>query len=75
VSRMKDSSKKPWQPSRKLIARSAFLMGIMSAVWLIAGILDAFPLELSLPGEGPVRVHAAVTVGCFLVAAWGYWNE
>ena len=67
--------KKCWPPSRKLIARSAFLLGSVSLIWLAAGTLEIVPLYFSLPGESPVRVHAAVTVGCLLVAAWGYWNE
>lgn len=72
---MKDSTKKFWSPSRKLIARFAFSLGSLSVIWLIAGVLDIVPLVLALPNESGVRVHAAVTVGCLLVAAWGYWNE
>ena len=70
-----DALRKCWPPSRKLAARSAFLVGVVSLIWLAAGALELVPLVLSLPGESAVRVHAVVTVGCLLVAAWGYWNE
>lgn len=62
-------------PSRKLIARSALLLGSLSSIWLAAGAVEFVPLLLSLPGESGVRVHAAVTIGCLLLAAWGYWDE
>lgn|GEM_PF-1799615 len=64
-----------WPTSRKFIARSALLLGSISVVWLAAGTLNIVPFVLSLSGESDVRVHAAFTVGCLLIAAWGYWNE
>ncbi len=67
--------KLPLFPSRILIARVALLVGMVSIAWLAAGALQLVPLVLSLPGESSIRVHAAVTVACLLLAAWGYWNE
>lgn len=60
---------------RKGLARFALILGSLSMLWLVAGTFGFLPFVLSLPGESSVRVHAAVTIACLLVAAWGYWND
>lgn len=65
----------PTSRTRVVIARVAALLGVVSALWLVAGLVAWVPLVFSLPGESHVRVHAAITVASLLVAAWGYWDE
>jgi hypothetical protein len=51
------------------------LLGLLLMAWLPMGILDIVPFVMQLPGEPSIRVHAAATVACLIVAAWGFWNE
>lgn len=60
---------------RILIARAAFTAGVLSALWLGAGLLDIVPL-LHLSGAyGTVRPHTAITLAFLLIAAWAYWDS
>lgn len=61
--------------NRLLIARTAFIAGVLAALWLGAGLLDIVPL-LHLGGSyGTLRLHTAITIGCLLISAWGYWDS
>ena len=59
---------------RRLIGVSAFALALLFLAWLPLGALEIIPFVLTLPGEPSLRVHAAATVGCLMVAAWGFWN-
>ena len=58
-----------------MIGGGAFVLSLVFIVWLPLGVLNVVPFVLELPSEPSVRVHAAVAVGCLLVAAWGFWGQ
>ena len=60
---------------RKKLARVTFLLGVISLVWLIFGILELVPLIFHIPGETNLRAHASVTLLFLLLASWAFWDE
>lgn len=61
--------------NRLLIARTAFIAGLLSALWLGAGLLDLVPLLNLSAAYGNLRLHTAITIACLLISAWGYWDS
>jgi hypothetical protein len=67
--------KKKFMTLRKRLARVTFLLGVISLVWLIFGMLELVPLIFHIPGETNLRTHASATLLFLLSASWAFWNE
>jgi len=60
---------------RKKIGSIAFVLSILSLIWLILGMFDFVPFVLKLANETSLRAHASLTVICLLISSWAFWNE
>ena len=60
---------------KRTIGKAALVLGFLSVIWLILGILNIVPFLIELPQETSTRAHASLAVIFLLIGSWAFWNE
>ena len=57
------------------IGKAALVLGLLSVIWLILGMINVVPFLIELPQETSIRAHASLAVIFLLIGSWAFWNE
>ena len=60
---------------KRKIGKAALVLGLLSVIWLILGMINVVPLLIELPQETSIRAHASLAVIFLLIGSWAFWNE
>jgi len=57
---------------KRKIGKAALVLGLMSVIWLILGMINVVPFLIELPQETSIRAHASLAVILLLIASWAF---
>jgi len=60
---------------KRKIGKVALILGFLSVIWLILGMINVVPFLIELPQETSIRAHASLAVIFLLIGSWAFWNE
>ena len=60
---------------KRKIGKAALVLGFLSVIWLILGMINVVPFLIELPQETSIRAHASLAVIFLLIGSWAFWNE
>ena len=60
---------------KRTIGKVALVLGFLSVIWLILGMINVVPFLIELPQETSIRAHASLAVIFLLIGSWAFWNE
>ena len=60
---------------KRTIGKAALVLGFLSVIWLILGMINVVPFLIELPQETSIRAHASLEVIFLLIGSWAFWNE
>jgi len=60
---------------KRKIGKAALVLGSLSVIWLILGMINVVPFLIELPQETSIRAHASLAVIFLLIGSWAFWNE
>jgi len=60
---------------KRKIGKVALVLGFLSVIWLILGMINVVPFLIELPQETSIRAHASLAVIFLLIGSWAFWNE
>jgi len=60
---------------KRTIGKAALVLGFLSVIWLILGMINVVPFLIELPQETSIRAHASLAVIFLLIGSWAFWNE
>ena len=60
---------------KRKIGKAALVLGLLSVIWLILGMINVVPFLIELPQETSIRAHASLAVIFLLIGSWAFWNE
>ena len=60
---------------KRKIGKVALVLGSLSVIWLILGMINVVPFLIELPQETSIRAHASLAVIFLLIGSWAFWNE
>tara|TARA_B110000014_G_C19726047_1_gene379287 strand:- start:9 stop:197 length:189 start_codon:yes stop_codon:yes gene_type:complete len=60
---------------KRKIGKAALVLGSLSLIWLILGMINVVPFLIELPQETGIRAHASLAVIFLLIGSWAFWNE
>ncbi len=60
---------------KRKIGKVALILGFLSVIWLILGMINVVTFFIELPRETSIRAHASLAVIFLLIGSWAFWNE